>query len=245
MTFKVFSRSGVIITRPIDQSRILAEKLQVFGYKVFVSPLLRIIPIPKRLNLSPVQAIVFTSANAVRPFSELNSERNLPVFAVGHATAQAAELLNFNNISIGEKNAESLIGQIINKHSPKDGLILYISGERVTSSVEKLLLRHGFRVQRQILYRAEAAKRFSSEAMRAIENKEVKIILFFSPRTAKIFLNLMKVGGNERFYGDMIALCISDSVASNLHRNMWKKILVADSPSTDAMIGALKAVVPL
>lgn len=239
------SRPGVVITRPIEQSRMLAGKIQFLGYKVFLSPLLEIIPIPKQLNLSPVQAIVFTSANAIVPFSKANSERNLPVYAVGKATARVAEIFNFNNISIGKQNAESLIGQIVNKHSPKDGLILHISGETVTSSVEKVLLKHGFKVERQILYRAEAATQLCSGAIKAIKTGEVKIILFFSPRTAKIFVNLMKMEGYERFCSDMIALCLSDSVASNLPFNVWKKILVADAPQTDAMIEALKEALPL
>ena len=73
MQFKSSCGPGVIITRPIEQSKILAERLQIFGYKIFVSPLLKIVSIPKPLDLSYVQAIVFTSANAARPLRQVRS----------------------------------------------------------------------------------------------------------------------------------------------------------------------------
>src|SRR5882724_6752731 len=86
-----------LVTRPEEDAAPLAAALAERGIDVTLEPLLAIRPLPEApIDLAGVQALLFTSANGVRSFAELAGGRDLagwrelPVFAVGNATAAAA-----------------------------------------------------------------------------------------------------------------------------------------------------------
>ena len=81
----------ILLTRPESEIARFATQLEAQGVEPIAAPLLRIEPV---VTLPPVpehvQALLFTSANGVRAYADLAAARDLPVFAVGDATAEAA-----------------------------------------------------------------------------------------------------------------------------------------------------------
>lgn len=89
----------VWITRAKPGAARTAARLRDMGFEPIVAPLLAIKhltpPVP---DLAPFAALAFTSVNGVAAFSALTPRRDLPVFAIGDATAQAAYDAGFADV---------------------------------------------------------------------------------------------------------------------------------------------------
>ncbi len=87
------------ITRAEPGAQLTAERLRALGHEPGVPPLMEGQPVGEPPDLAGVGALAFTSRNGVRAFAALSSERSLPVFAVGDATASAAREAGFQDVS--------------------------------------------------------------------------------------------------------------------------------------------------
>jgi uroporphyrinogen-III synthase len=65
------------------------------------------------IALAGVHALAFTSANAVRAFAGLEARRDLPVFAVGGATAEAARAAGFGAVEDAAGDVQALADHLI------------------------------------------------------------------------------------------------------------------------------------
>ncbi|MBD3608930.1 MAG: uroporphyrinogen-III synthase, partial [Gammaproteobacteria bacterium] len=81
----------VLVTRPIQDAEPLLARLRERGIEATAEPLLEIeFKTGARVDLKDVQAVVATSANGVRAFAAASDRRDVGLFAVGDATAEAA-----------------------------------------------------------------------------------------------------------------------------------------------------------
>lgn len=81
----------VWVTRAAPGAAATAERLAQAGLVPVVAPLIETTPLANSADrLTDHDALVFTSAAAVRQVAALTSDRTLPVYAVGEATARAA-----------------------------------------------------------------------------------------------------------------------------------------------------------
>ena len=91
----------VLITRPREDAEALAEALAVRGVEALVEPLLEIVPLnPGDFDLAGVQAALLTSANGARALAAATGLRDVPVLAVGEATAAAARAAGFAEVAV-------------------------------------------------------------------------------------------------------------------------------------------------
>jgi len=81
----------VWVTRAVPGAAATAERLARAGLVPVLAPLIETTPVATSARmLDGHDALVFTSAAAVRQVAALTSDRTLPVYAVGEATARAA-----------------------------------------------------------------------------------------------------------------------------------------------------------
>jgi len=81
----------VLITRPREDAAPLAARLAAKGIDSLIEPLLLIHLLPGApLDLAGLQGLLVTSANGVRAFAARQPDRDIPVYAVGDASARAA-----------------------------------------------------------------------------------------------------------------------------------------------------------
>jgi uroporphyrinogen-III synthase len=110
----------ILVTRPKEDARRLVDALEARGHRVFSEPLLSIEPqVDPAIDLSGVQALVFTSVNCVRVFARRSAERSLPVLAVGEATAAEARELGFTAVESANGDVGDLADLIIARLDPK------------------------------------------------------------------------------------------------------------------------------
>jgi uroporphyrinogen-III synthase len=230
----------IVITRPRPQAEPLAARLEAKGHACLIEPMLEIEPLPRApLTLDGVQAIVLTSANAVPALS--GKARGLPVFVVGEATAAAARDAGCARLTIAEGDARRLGRLIAARCRPGDGALLHLSGEQVREGLEEALGPAGLELRRHPVYRAHAARGLSPELRTALLRGTIGAVLLFSPRTARTFGGLVRAAGLQGGLEGARALCLSAAVAGEARALRWREVLMAESPTTEALVHLLDA----
>ncbi len=232
----------VLVTRPEEDARSFAAALREEGHEVRLEPLLSVEPLPEAeapIDLMDVQALVFTSANGVRVLAERTNERGLPTYTVGDATARAARNAGFRDVHSAAGDVETLARLIVRCLDPSAGVIFQAAASVLAGDLQGLLEAAGFQVRRAVLYRTVSRQALSPETIRALASGALDVVTFFSPRTAKQFVELAKDAGIDGALGRLTAVCLSRAVAARVKTVDWADIRVAARPDQAALIAAL------
>jgi uroporphyrinogen-III synthase len=231
-----------LVTRPLEDAAPVADMLRARGLEPVIEPMLSIVALPApALNLAGVQAIVFTSANGVRAFAGVNPARDLPVFAVGDATARAARDHGFASVASAGGDIEDLARLIEQKLDPEAGALLHAAGSNVAGDLAGRLSALGFAVRRVALYEARAAAALSPDLERTMRQGDIGLALFFSPRTAATFVTLVGQAGLDAACRGMAAVCLSPAVAKAAAGLPWREIRTALRPELPALVDEIDA----
>jgi uroporphyrinogen-III synthase len=233
----------ILITRPRDDAEMLAAELAKHGHTTIVEPLIEIDFIDgPPLDLANVQALLLTSANGVRAAAKRTNIRNLPVIAVGPATADAARALRFTNVSESKgEGVQGLAAHVRDTLKPKDGTLLHATGTMSAGDLTAALAPAGFTVRREQLYDAVATETLSGALVAELGADVVDAALFFSPRTAKLFVDLIRDADLGNTCRRMTAFTLSRAVADALRPLSFRRVVTAPRPTGEALIQALSA----
>lgn len=219
----------VWITRAEPGAVRTAARLRDMGYEPIVAPLLTIQnltpPVP---DLAPFAALAFTSINGVAAFAALTPRRDLPVFAVGDATAQAARDAGFAEVRSASGDLHALARLIASERS--DGVLLVPQAEIPAGDFDAALVAAGARnvsIRPLIVYRARQTSVAAPQTFDAI--------LIHSPRAAKILADQ----GVARV-SHAVMVCISPPAAAPLIA-LGLTPAVAQTPDEAALLTILKA----
>ncbi|MBL26472.1 MAG: hypothetical protein CMM50_02830 [Rhodospirillaceae bacterium] len=230
----------VLITRPHDQAQEMASELRSHGIEALTDPVLDIHLRPDpEVDLDGVQAILVTSANGARALAQAVDVRDLPVYAVGDATAETLESCGFTNVVAADGNSSSLAEHVALDLDSADGALLHASGSRIAGDLVGQLSALGFTVRRSILYDAEAAESLMPETLAALRDGSIDAVLFFSPRSAQVFVKLAIAAGLEDVLARIDAICLSPAVAEAAAEANWRKIRVSPELRRSALIDVL------
>ncbi len=231
----------VLITRPEEDNAALAAQLAISGMEVVSEPLLRISPTGAKLDLAVAQAILLTSANGARAVAAATEDRDLPVFAVGAATAAAARAAGFASVTSAGGDVASLAALVADQLDGTAGDLVHAAGSNLAGDLAGSLTAAGFTVRRAVLYEAQAAQSLSEGTKELLRAGVIDGALFFSPRTAQTFVIIVKQTGLVPACAAMAAICLSDAVAATLDGLAWRVVRVAARPEQDALLDALHA----
>ena len=234
-------RKRALITRPQEDSADAAIALVRRGITPVLAPMMRIEyatgDIESEVTLS--QAILFTSRNGVRAFSRLSARRDVAVFAVGDSTAALARDNGFVNVESAEGDSADLARLTIDRLDPADGLLFHAAGATVAGDLTDALNKAGFKTVRRPLYEAKALGALTDETATALRDRTLDYVLFFSPRTGRIFADLVKKAELTRTCDSLTAICLSDAVASEIADIKWRKTVTAHLPTTAALLSVI------
>ena len=233
----------LLITRPEPDATKLKARLETLDHEATVEPLMSVtFDDADIVDVADVQAIVATSRNGLAGLKAQNAEKianALPIFAVGKATAIAARALGFRVIITGAGTVHDLIPQIVSACDPQAGLILYLAGDTVTVDLAGELEPHGFRLDAPVVYRMSPAQNFTDSTFEQLATGEIDGVLLFSPRTADIYVELVKKHRVTASVSRMTHYCLSPAIARRLAPLGQIRIETADAPNLDAMLALL------
>lgn len=228
----------ILITRPLEDGEDVARRLVEMGHDTLLSPLLAVrFQSGQPLDLSGIQAVLITSANGARALARRNPDRDVPIFAVGPQSAEAARGAGFLRVRSADGDAMALADMVAKWADPKGGFLLHAAGEDAGPALCERLAAHGFSTRRETLYRMEKAPSLSSEAAQAIREGHAHAAMFLSPRSASLFAECVGRAGLPT--NRMIAICISANTADALKDLAFAEIRIAAEPNQAALLAIL------
>jgi uroporphyrinogen-III synthase len=178
----------VWITRAEPGASATASRLSALGFQPLVAPLLSVQPLDIPVDLEGVGALAFTSRNGVQAFCEKTPVRDLPVFAVGEATARAARAAGFAPVLSSDEDVSAL-ARLIAGAKPS-GTVLHPTGVHRAGDLIGALHRAGLRARSVALYDTPATKVVPAIVAEALRSGTLSAIFIHSPRAAAILANV-------------------------------------------------------
>lgn len=228
----------ILITRPEPDSSDFGARVKLAGLEPMVCPALKIERLPYTApDLTKYHGLVFTSTNAVR-FLPPGMAQSMPVYCVGDRTAREAKIHGFREITSAGGNAADLA--VLLKYVPGTGIkkFLHISGRHVAGADLKTLNM----VDNLEIYKTVRAENLPPSCVRAMKERQVEAVTFFSARTARTFVNLAQKHGLLETFSAIKLLCISDSVLQSVRTYGWAGTYTAKAPDAPAMLDLIKSV---
>ena len=217
----------ILLTRPLEDCSEMILKFKSLGHQVSHLPLLVVEKVNyDSINFPSFEGIIFTSANAIK-FLDLKSiDKKILCFCVGEATEKTARNNGFQNVIAAEGNVENLKELILQNFDKKDGSLIYISGETVSTDLDQQLLKVGYNVKRIVNYRTLHNKNFNEEFVQELKQKMPDIVYVYSQNSAASFLNYIKLQQLESLWMNTNLMCIGEKTSSILNEIKWKKIFL-------------------
>ncbi len=230
----------LIVTRPDPDAAPLIAALENAGIATLHQPVFTIRFRQEELpDLSGCQAIIVTSRNGVRALTRVRAEAgafSLPVFAVGDSSAALAREAGFGTVYSADGDVHDLAVLIRHRLKPDDGWLLHAAGSRVARDLGGVLADEGYRVHREVLYRAEAAGHLDNTCRTALAEGKADGAVFYSPRSAVTFASLVQAAGLSAACARMTAFCLSQAVADAFAGLRWQRVITASRPRQDALM---------
>ena len=227
----------VLVTRPQEDARPLADQLTARGAEPVLVPLLTIARIEDaEVDLDRVQALLFTSANGLRAFAGSSEVRSLPVYAVGDATARAAGDAGFAAVASAGGDVDDLARLVAERLDPSTGALFHAAGRDVAGDLAGLLSARGFDVRRAVLYRAVSAATLPANLADDLRRGRLDGVLLFSPRSASSFVSLVSAAGLISTLTHVTLYALSQAVAEAAGQASWAGIRVALRPEQGALL---------
>lgn len=232
----------ILVTRPSIDAESLASALCALGHLPILSPVMEVRLLPgAALALDGVQAIVATSANGIRALAPRTRERALPIFAVGPQTAAAAEAAQFTNVIDAGGDAATLALTIVDSLDSASGALLHAAGRDRTGELARRLAAAGFSVRTEMLYEAVALPHLSTGAAEGLAAGEIDAAMFYSPRSARLFADQLRMAEFTVRCRSMVAFCISHAAAERAAALPFAAIRVAAAPNQAAMLALVSS----
>jgi uroporphyrinogen-III synthase len=233
----------VLVTRPREEAESLAAALAARSVSPVIEPMMQVhYHLATALDLATVQAILCTSANGVRALARVTGERRLPLFAVGEATAARARAEGFDVVESAGGAVADLVCLVTERLRPQNGGLLHAAGDVVAGDLVGALRARGFEIERSVLYEARPVGALSASAVCALRSGTIDLALFFSSRTAAIFVRLANIAGVVPYCRTITALAISADADTILAGLPWRNRLVSKRPNQPALLNVLDSV---
>ena len=230
-----------LITRPQPDADAFAALCAGAGVEPVVCPLMEIVRRPAPTALDGVGALAFTSANGVRAFAANSPVRDLPVFAVGPASAAAAHAAGFTDVAAAGGDVAALAALIADARARIDGAVLHAAGARRAGDLVSALGAAGVSARRCVLYEARDAEALPETAIQAIASSPpVDWVALFSPASAALFARLVAAAQLSDRLAQIRAACLSEAVADAARAFSWRSVEIAPARRAEAMIALMR-----
>ena len=217
----------ILFTRPLGDCHEMILKFQSLGHEISHLPLISIEGLKYEApNYSEFKAIIFTSTNAVKFLDIKNIDKKLKCFCVGSATEKKARSVGFQNVFAAEGNVSNLKELILQNFNTSDGKLIYISGEIISSDLDKELILSGYTIERLINYRANPIEKYDESFIKKLKLKMPEITYIYSQNSAINFLKVIKNYQLETLWMNTNLMCVGEKTSAALNEIKWKKIFL-------------------
>jgi uroporphyrinogen-III synthase len=221
----------VWVTRSAPGAQATAARLRDLGHEPLVAPVLVVAPLDVRLDLGGIDALAFTSANAVRSYASLTPRRDFPVWTVGVSTALAARQAGFDRVAAGEGDVADLAARLI-ADLPRGRTVMHPCALELAGDLASPLAAAGIGLRPAPIYQTVIAAA-DGAILAALGSAEV--VLLHSPKGARALNRLLAAHPAPR----LRALCLSPAVAAALDGGNLQTVTSAALPNDTELLKLL------
>ena len=230
----------ILLTRPIDDSIITSKILSQIGIETLIIPFLEIGKVNyQELRISQSDYIMFTSKNAANFFRFEKQFRNNSVFSVGSETKKILQEKGFQNIINADENLEKLL-KLSKKRLKKGDVIIHPTYKKLNFKIRNFFLSLGCKYFAIKCYSSKMICRNNDKLILFMKNTKKSMIAFYSPLTARSFVNQIQKLDLIKFCKDKLFIAISKKVEEELNKLGELSIFVARKPNQKEMIELMK-----
>ena len=217
----------ILLTRPLDDCKDLILRFKSLGHKVSHLPVIQIQNLNHdKVNFEEFFGIIFTSANAIKNLNISNINKEINCFCVGSSTEKEAKQNGFQNIFCADGNVNNLKEVILQNFDKNSGNLLYVSGEIISSNLDKDLISEGYKVKRIINYSVTPIEEASDEFIKDLKSSIPDMVYVYSENSAKNYLNILKKYNLLDCWMNTNLMCLGEKTSSVLNEIKWKKIFL-------------------
>ena len=217
------------ITRAQPAADDTAARVTALGLIPLVDPVLQVRLISGEISFGGMGAVAFTSRNGVEAFTRASGVRDLKVFAVGDATADAARRAGFADVTSARGDGAALARLIARDHDRGSGAVLLITPREPAVDMTGLLQGSGVNLAAMSIY--ETVERRPETALS--RRDEITAVLVHSAKAAAALARLVQPGRAPDF------ACLSDKVAAPLREAGFRAVQSAEFPDEDSLLRLL------
>ena len=227
----------ILLTRPLDDCKELILRFKSLGHKVSHLPVIKIQNVNyDKVNINEFSGIIFTSANAIKNLNTSDINKKINCFCVGSSTENVAKQNGFQNIFCAEGNVNNLKEVILQNFVNRSGNLLYVSGEIVSSNLDKDLISEGYKVRRIINYSVLPVEEIGEEFINNLKSSIPDMVYVYSENSAKNYLNLLKKYNLLDYWMNTNLMCLGEKTSSVLNEIKWKKIFLFNSGEEEFLL---------
>ena len=219
----------LLVIRPQPGADATAHRLRAAGHDPILLPLFAIEHLPvQRFSAADYHGILLTSGNAARAgLNFLNGNRDLPIYAVGSATASALHKLSLPVAQTGSEGVEALMRAAVADGHTR---LLWLAGEDHSPipDIADVI------VDIETVYRSAAVEMPSAFAECVTQSD---VVILHSSRAAAHFTALCDAVKVQR--ADITLATFSNAIAQSAGEN-WRAMIVADAPNDAALLEAIE-----
>ena len=193
------------------------------------------------LDLGGVQGLLATSANGVRAFAAREHAANLPVYAVGDATARTARAKVSGRGRVRPAMSRRWPGWFASVSIPRPALCCTWPAPR-SPAISPACSRRPDSLSPGSPVRGARGRAPAADAADVIGESSLRGVILYSPRTAATFVDLVRKAGLAEDCRRLTAICLSRAVADRAAALSWKRIAVAARADQSAVIEAVISV---
>lgn len=223
----------ILITRPEPEAGRFAARLRAAcgpGVDVLCAPVMRIVLQGDLPPLSGDAVLIFTSRHGVAGFCRLTDRRDFTCYAVGAATAEAAQAQGLTAIACGG-DAVAVLARIAQDGA--EGPFVHLRGAHVAADIAGALRASGHDAQEKVVY-DQQARDIGQTAHQVLAGTGPVILPLMSPRSARLFF-----AQAPRAHAPLFVAAISRKAAEAVPENAAQDLRIAATPDVDAMEDAV------
>ncbi len=228
------SAGGTVwITRARPGAEATARRVEALGFTALIDPLLEIAFLAPEVDLAGVAALAFTSANGVVAFARLTALRDLPIFAVGEATARAARSAGFAQPSHADGDVEALAALIARA---RPGSVLCVGASEPAADLPALLKSGGVSGRTLAVY-AALDRSPASETLAGLVDFDAALL--HSPRAARGLAAVLEQVSAPGLRVLCLSQAVADPLAIALRQGRIGSVAFASRPRESALLDLL------
>lgn len=238
----------IVVTRPLRSGEKTAAKLKTLGHEPVLLPLFHPVHHGERATSAlsnPLSAIAVTSAEALRALEALRAglapHLSKPLFAVGEATAEAAEKIGFKNIFTASGDAEALARLVAEHRSlvTDEEPLLYLAGTPRGAVFEDGLATAGIPFQTVDCYDMQPSDLSEDMLETALLKTAADAVLLYSSEAARAFFRHASAEKYAMALTSTQFICISHNVLSLIPEIFHANATAAENANEAAMFELL------